>query len=221
MYRRRFVVLILGGALSWTLVSAAETTGLEVDSSGTVLFFGDSLTAGLGVRPDESFPALIQQQIKAECLPFRVINAGLSGETSAGGLRRIDWVLQQRVDLLVIELGVNDGLRGISLTATRKNLQGIIHRSRAAHPKAHIVLAGMQIPPNLGSEYTASFRSLFAELAQENSTLLIPFLLEGVGGDEALNLPEGHRRVAQNVWEILAPALRGAGTSRPTTPPKN
>ena len=105
MYRRRFVVLILGGALSWTLVSTAETTGLEADSSGTVLFFGDSLTAGLGVRPDESFPALIQQQIEAECLPFRVINAGLSGETSAGGLRRIDWVLQQRVDLLVIELG--------------------------------------------------------------------------------------------------------------------
>jgi acyl-CoA thioesterase-1 len=223
-YRRRFAVLILCAALPWALVGAAETTRLAAESPGTVLFFGNSITAGLGVRPDASFPALIQRRIDAERLPFKVINAGLSGETSAGGLRRIDWLLQQRVDLLVIELGANDGLRGISLMATRKNLQGIIDRARAAHPRAHIVLAGMQIPPNLGPEYTSVFRSLFPELAKANSTLLIPFLLQGVGGIEALNLadgihpnPEGHRRVAQNAWEILAPVLRGIGASGAAT----
>ena len=166
---------------------------------------------------DEAFPALIQHRIDTESLPFRVINAGLSGETSAGGLRRINWVLQQRVDFLVIELGANDGLRGISLTDTRTNLQGIIDRALALHPKVRIALAGMQIPPNLGPEYTTTFRSLFPALAKANLTLLIPFLLEGVGGIEELNLAdgihptaEGHRRVAQNVWKILAPALRSA-----------
>ncbi len=207
------------------MVNAAETTDLPADSTRTVLFFGNSLTAGFGVRPDEAFPALIQRRIDAESLPFRVINAGLSGETSAGGLRRINWVLKQPVDLLVIELGANDGLRGISLTATRTNLQGIIDRARAAHPKVRIALAGMQIPPNLGPEYTSTFRALFPTLAKENSTLLIPFLLEGVGGVEALNLADGihpsadgHRRVAQNVWKILAPALRSAAASDPQHP---
>ncbi len=215
--KRGFAVLILWGALPWALVNAGEPGGQAADSTRTVLFFGNSLTAGFGVRTDEAFPARIQHRIDTESLPFRVINAGLSGETSAGGLRRISWVLQQRVDFLVIELGANDGLRGISLADTRTNLQGIIDRARAAHPKVRIALAGMQIPPNLGPEYTATFRSLFPRLAKENSTLLIPFLLEGVGGVEELNLPDGihptpvgHRRVAQNVWKILAPALRSA-----------
>ncbi len=215
--RRGFAVLILWGALPWGLVNAEAPNGQTADSTRTVLFFGNSLTAGFGVGADEAFPALIQHRIDTESLPFRVINAGLSGETSAGGLRRINWVLQQRVDFLVIELGANDGLRGISLTDTRTNLQGIIDRALALHPKVRIALAGMQIPPNLGPEYTTTFRSLFPALAKANLTLLIPFLLEGVGGIEELNLAdgihptaEGHRRVAQNVWKILAPALRSA-----------
>ena len=216
-YRRGVAHLLLWGGLT----SGAETTGQTPDSTRTVLFFGNSLTAGFGVRPDEAFPALIQRRIDAESLPFRVVNAGVSGETSAGGLRRIDWVLKQRVDLLVVELGANDGLRGISLTATRSNLQGIIDRARTARPGVPIILAGMQLPPNLGPEYTSAFRSLFPTLAKKNSTLLIPFLLEGVGGVEKLNLAdgihptaEGHRRVAQNVWKILAPELRRAASQR-------
>jgi acyl-CoA thioesterase-1 len=211
-------MLWAGGAASETdAVAAANRQGEKV-----ILFFGDSITAGFGVEPHQAFPALIQQRIDAENLPFKVINAGLSGETSAGGLRRVSWVLGQRVDIMVIELGANDGLRGVPLSATRKNLQGIIARARAAQPNLRIVLAGMQLPPNLGPEYTTHFRTLFPELARAHSTLLIPFLLEGVGGVPALNLndgihpnPQGHRRVAENVWKVLAPVLRGAAVVAP------
>ncbi|HVU16394.1 MAG TPA: arylesterase [Candidatus Didemnitutus sp.] len=180
----------------------------------TLVFFGDSLTAGLGVDPDEAFPALIQKKIEAAGKSWRVVNAGLSGETTAGGLRRLDWILRQPVDLIVVELGANDGLRGLKPEVTRANLQAIIDRIRTHDPKIRIVLAGMRVPTNLGPEYTASFAAIFPELATANKITLIPFLLEGVGGHPELNqgdgmhpTPAGHAKVADNVWTVLAPLL--------------
>ena len=185
-----------------------------------ILFFGDSITAGYGLNPDRAFPALIQQQIDSLGLNYTVVNAGLSGETSAGGLRRVDWVLQQGVDIFVLELGGNDGLRGLNLQQTKTNLQGIIDKVKAKYPQALIVLAGMEVPPNLGADYTLEFRELYVELAQENDVLFIPFILEGVGGVPELNLPdqihpneEGHRKVAQHVWGYLVDVLTN---SKPT-----
>lgn len=183
-------------------------------SPAKILFFGDSITAGYGLNPDKAFPALIQQQIDSLGLNYTVVNAGLSGETSAGGLRRVDWVLQQRVDIFVLELGGNDGLRGLNLQQTKTNLQGIIDKVKAKYPQALIVLAGMEVPPNLGANYTLEFREMYVELAQENDVLFIPFILEGVGGVPELNLPdqihpneEGHRKVAQHVWGYLVNVL--------------
>ncbi|WP_128546607.1 arylesterase [Larkinella soli] len=181
----------------------------------TILFFGNSLTAGYGVEPSQAFPALVGRKAEAAGLTYQVINAGLSGETTAGGKSRISWVLRQPVDVFVLELGANDGLRGIPLDATRRNLQAIMDTVRKKSPQAQIILAGMQIPPNLGADYTREFRELFKDLADENDVELIPFLLEGVGGIPRLNqsdgihpTPEGHRILADNVWEILEPVLR-------------
>lgn len=180
----------------------------------TILFLGDSITAGLGIGPEQAFPALIQARIDSLGLDYRVVNAGVSGETSAGGLRRIDWVLRRPADIVVIELGANDGLRGTPVETTRANLQAIIDSVRARQPEADIVLAGMQVPPNLGADYTEAFREIYPGLARENDLALIPFVLEGVGGVRRLNLPdgihptaEGHRIVAENVWRVLAPLL--------------
>ena len=179
-----------------------------------ILFFGDSITAGYGLNPDRAFPALIQKQIDSLGLNYTVVNAGLSGETSAGGLRRVDWVLQQGVDIFVLELGGNDGLRGLNLQQTKANLQGIVDKVKATYPQSLIVLAGMEVPPNLGANYTLEFREMYVELAQENDVLFIPFILEGVGGVPELNLPdqihpneEGHRKVAQHVWGYLVDVL--------------
>src|SRR6266404_6243010 len=180
-----------------------------------VVFLGDSLTAGLGVMHTEAFPALVAEKIHAAGLPFTVENAGLSGDTSAGGLRRIDWLLQRRIDLLVLELGANDGLRGLDLKAMKANLQAIIDKTKAKNPQVKIVLAGMQVPPNLGAEYASGFERVFNELARENNAALIPFLLEGVGGHRDLNQqdlihpsPAGHRIIADLVWRTLEPILR-------------
>lgn len=181
----------------------------------TVVFLGDSLTAGLGVPSAEAFPALIAEKIRAAGLPFEVENAGLSGDTSAGGLRRIDWLLQRRIDVLVVELGANDGLRGLDLKSMKANLQAIIDKTKAKNPQVKIVLAGMQVPPNLGAEYASGFEKVYAELARENNAVLIPFLLEGVGGHRELNQQDlihpsaaGHRIVADLVWRTLEPILR-------------
>jgi acyl-CoA thioesterase-1 len=180
-----------------------------------VLFFGDSITAGYGLQPDQAFPALIQQKIDSLGWKVNVVNGGLSGETSAGGLRRIDWVLNRKYDLLILELGGNDGLRGIDLTSTKKNLQGIIDKAREKYPDMKIILAGIEVPPNLGSEYTNEFRSLYPNLAEENDLQLIPFILEDVGGIPELNLPdgihptaEGHRIIAENLWKTLKPVIK-------------
>lgn len=194
---------------------AAQEQGTTTSRSAkTILFFGNSLSAGFGLEPSQAFPALIQEKIDALKLPYEVINAGLSGETSAGGLRRIDWLLRRKFDVFVLELGANDGLRGIALDDTRKNLQEIITRVKNKHPQTRVVIAGMRVPPNLGKEYTEQFHRLFGELAAQNNAALIPFLLEGVGGVPELNLPdgihptaEGHKKVAENVWRVLRPII--------------
>ncbi|MEO8414233.1 MAG: arylesterase [Ginsengibacter sp.] len=176
----------------------------------TILFFGNSLTAGYGIEPSEAFPALVQNKIDSLKLHYKVINAGVSGETSAGGKSRIGWILRQPVDIFILELGGNDGLRGIPLSGTKKNLQAIIDSVRAIYPSATLVLAGMQIPPNLGQEYTETFKNIYPELAAKNNIALVPFLLQGVGGDPKLNQPdgihptaEGAKIVAENVWKVL------------------
>jgi acyl-CoA thioesterase-1 len=176
----------------------------------TILFFGDSLTAGMGLNIEEAFPAVIQRKIDSLGLPYKVINAGISGETTAGGKNRIDWVLNQKVDIFVLELGANDGLRGVPLTETRRNLQAIIDIVKKKNPDTKIILAGMQIPPNLGIEYTTEFNNIFSELAAKNNLPLIPFLLENVAGIADLNqndgihpTAEGHKILADNTWVIL------------------
>lgn len=179
-----------------------------------ILFYGDSLTAGYGLTPEEAFPALVGKKLNEKGKPCRIINAGLSGETSAGGLSRLDWVLRQPIDIFVLELGPNDGLRGLPLDQTKKNLQAIIDKVKAKYPKTKFVIAGMLVPPNMGPEYTAQFKKIFPDLAKKNNASLIPFLLEGVAGDEKLNQsdgihpnPEGHRIVAQNVYQAIEPLL--------------
>jgi acyl-CoA thioesterase-1 len=179
-----------------------------------ILFFGDSLTAGYGLAPDQAFPALIEEHCKKNGTPCKAINAGLSGETSAGGLSRIDWILRQPIDVFLLELGANDGLRGLPLDQTKKNLQAIIDKVKAKYPNVKIVIAGMLVPPNMGPDYTKSFQKIFPELAKKNNATLIPFLLEDVAGYEKLNLgdgihpnEEGHKIVAANVYEVIGPLL--------------
>lgn len=180
----------------------------------TIVFFGNSLTAGYGLDPSEAFPALIQQKIDSLDLPYKVVNAGVSGETSSGGNARVDWILKQPVDVFILELGANDGLRGIPVTETRKNLQSIINKVKVKYPEAKLVLAGMQVPPNMGTTYATQFRNLFSELAAQNKMALIRFILEGVGGVRELNLAdgihptvEGHKIVAGNIWNVLSKVL--------------
>lgn len=195
--------------------SATNNDSAATTASKTIVFFGNSLTAGYGVEPSEAFPALIQEKIDSLNLPYTVVNAGVSGETTSGGNSRIDWILRQPLDVFVLELGANDGLRGIPVEETRKNLQSIIDKVKSKYPDAQVVLAGMQVPPNMGQQYTANFRKLFPQLAEKNDITLIPFLLEGVGGEASLNqqdgihpTPEGHRILAENVWAKLEDLLR-------------
>lgn len=184
------------------------------DQGKTILFFGDSLTAGYGLSKGEAFPALVEKKLLENGKKYQVINAGLSGETSAGGLSRIDWILRQPIDIFVLELGANDGLRGLPLESTEKNLQAIIDKVKARNPNVKIVVAGMMVPPNLGPDYTSRFREIFPALAKRNNATLIPFLLQDVAGHEHLNLAdgihpntEGHRIVAENIYKAIAPLL--------------
>jgi acyl-CoA thioesterase-1 len=181
----------------------------------SLLFFGDSLTAGYGLSVEEAFPALIEKEFIKTGTPVKVINAGLSGETSAGGLSRIDWVLRQPVDVLVLELGANDGLRGLPVDQTRKNLQAIIDKVKAKNPGVKIVMTGMMVPPNMGKEYATQFKSIYPDLARKNKATLMPFLLDGVAGNEKLNLAdgihpniEGHKIVARNLFQVLKGVLK-------------
>lgn len=175
-----------------------------------IVFFGNSLTAGYGLKLSEAYPALIQHKIDSLHLPYKVINAGLSGETTAGGNSRITWILRQPVDIFVLELGANDGLRGISLAETEKNLQEILDKVRATYPDTKLMLAGMRVPPNMGKEYSDRFREIFEKTARHNKIAFLPFLLEGVGGEPSLNqadgihpTAEGQKIVAENVWAVL------------------
>jgi acyl-CoA thioesterase-1 len=176
----------------------------------TIIFFGNSLTAGYGIEPSQAFPALIQKKIDSLHLSYKVVNAGVSGETTSGGNSRIDWILHQPIDVFVLELGANDGLRGIPITETKSNLQSIIKKVWSLYPDAKIILAGMQIPPNMGEQYASEFRAIFPELAKKNNIALIPFILEDVGGEEKLNqddgihpTEEGHKIVAENIWQVI------------------
>lgn len=188
---------------------------LEEENSKTILFFGDSITAGYGLETEEVFPNLIQQRLDSLGYDYTVINAGLSGETTAGGLNRIDWVLKQNVEIFVLELGANDGLRGVPLAETRSNLNRIVDYVQEKNSETKIILAGMQIPPNLGEDYTTEFRDLFPELAEKENIYLIPFILEGVAGDPDLNQQDGIHPTAEaqpilvdNIWETLEPLLK-------------
>lgn len=195
---------------------AVATGEQRVDSvvRKTIIFFGNSLTAGYGLSTTQAFPALVQMKIDSAGLPYKVVNAGVSGETSSGGNARVDWILKQKVDVFVLELGANDGLRGIPLKETRKSLQSIIDKVQMKYPDAKLVLAGMQIPPNMGQDYTTEFRNIYPDLALKNNMKLIPFLLDGVGGEATLNqadgihpTAEGHKIVAENVWQHLKEIL--------------
>jgi acyl-CoA thioesterase-1 len=195
--------------------ATADTTSAPADSAGIILFLGTSLTAGYGIGAEYAYPALIQQKLDSLNYPMRVINAGLSGETSAGGLRRIDWSLQQPIEVLVLELGANDGLRGLPVASLRRNLSEIIERTQKRYPDAAIIIAGMEAPPNLGGPYTTEFRNVFREVADKYDATLLPFLLEGVAAVPDLNQEdgihpnvEGQQRVAANVWQVLQPVIQ-------------
>ena len=200
-----------------TTVDNQNTTvkdSVTVAKKKTIVFFGNSLTAGYGLSPSQAFPAIIQKKIDSLGLPYQVVNAGVSGETSSGGNTRIDWILRQPVDIFILELGANDGLRGIPLSETKKSLQSIIDKVKSKYPATKLIFAGMQVPPNMGQKYSTEFRNIYTELATKNSMTLVPFLLDGVGGEIHLNqedgihpTAEGHIIVAENLWRQLKPLL--------------
>ncbi len=216
IFRPRAAACLAGLTMSFSALHAQQTPAAA--SPRTILFFGDSLSAGYGLAnaADEAFPALIQRKIDAAKLPYRVVNAGLSGDTTAGGVRRIDWLLQRPVDVLVLELGGNDGLRGLPTEETGRNLQAIIAKTRAKNPEVKVVVAGMRMPPNFGEDYVARFIAVFATVAKDTpGAVLLPFILEGVGGDPRYNqrdqihpTAEGHKIIADLVWTTLEPLLK-------------
>ncbi|MEL6670613.1 MAG: arylesterase [Bacteroidota bacterium] len=194
-------------------VEGEDVTAVKVEKK-KILIFGNSLTAGLGVEPEEAFPAILQTYIDSLELPYEVVSAGVSGETSAGGETRITWMLRQPVDIFLLELGANDGLRGINLEATRQSLKNILDQTKQAYPEVQLMIAGMLVPPNMGPEYSTEFQKIWPELADTYQASLVPFLLEGVAGEPDLNqddgihpTPEGHQMVADNVWAILKDLL--------------
>jgi len=195
--------------------AVVDSAPAQLDARRTILFLGTSLTAGLGLEPDSAYPQQIQRKIDASKLPYQVVNAGVSGETSAGLLRRLDWVLRRPADVVVVETGANDGLRGLPVDATRATIANVLARIRRERPDAKILLVQMEAPPNLGPEYTSAFHAMFPELAREHGVSLLPFLLEGVAGEPRLNQSDGihpnnqgERIVAENVWRVLQPMLK-------------
>jgi len=198
-----------------TLDSVDQSTNKANDAKvKNILFFGTSLTAGYGLDPTEAYPALIQNRIDSLKMPYKVINGGLSGETSAAGKSRISWLLKQPIDVFVLELGANDGLRGLPVAQTTKNLQSIIDSVKTKYPNVKMVMAGMQVPPNMGAKYAEDFKNIFPNLAKKNNMALVPFLLNKVGGVPKLNqedgihpTAEGDKILAENVWVILKDVL--------------
>lgn len=232
--QRRFPTLLLATLIPWALGCAPgapesretapkpavagalkpQAAPAAVQTGPLVLFLGDSLTAGQGVDAEDAFPSVLGRDLDSDHLPIRVVNAGVSGDTTAGGLARVDWLLRQKPDVVVVELGANDGLRALSLEEMEKNLRQIVTRSRAAGAK--VLLLGMKIPPNYGPAYTEGFAAIYPRLAAELKAPLVPFLLEGVGGDPALNQSDGihptvkgHRRLAATVRPYLEKVVAG------------
>lgn len=208
-------MLVLTGAA--LLAAPAKEANDASENRGRVVVLGDSITAGYGLDPEEAYPALLQKKIDAAGLPFTVVNAGVSGDTTAGGLRRLNWALGQGAEVLVVALGGNDGLRGIPPEQTEKNLSAILARAKEKSPRVRLVLAAMRMPDNMGRDFTESFASVFPRVAEREGAVLVPFLLEGVGGVDALNQAdrihptrEGQAKVAENVWAVLLPVLREA-----------
>ncbi len=207
-YLMKFQLLTLTLCFNFAFFAEAE------EPNKRILFVGDSLTAGFGLDSDRSFPILISERILEKSWPFEVVAAGVSGETSAGGLRRINWLLKKPVDVLILELGANDGLRGLNPDDTYSNLAEIVARTRSKYPDAVVLLAGMKVPPNMGTSFTKAFESIYPRLQKDLDIALIPFLLEGVAGEQEFNLGDGihpneagHKRVAEHVWRYLEPIL--------------
>jgi acyl-CoA thioesterase I len=206
----RLSVTLLAGAVAAVLALGASADAVD---DRVIVAFGDSLTAGLGVAADDAYPARLDARLRREGYSYRVVNAGVSGDTTAGGLRRVDWVLRARPEIVILALGANDGLRGQSVRAMRENLQAIIARLRAAGAK--VLLAGMRLPPNYGDDYARQFAAVFPDLARQERVPLAPFLLDGVAAVSALNQPDGihpnadgHRVIAERLWPYLEPLLR-------------
>lgn len=193
-----------------------DTDVSKVTASKTILFFGDSITAGYGLdTTDDAFPGIIQEKLDSLNLNYTVVNLGVSGETSSGGKNRIDWILNQDIAIFILELGANDGLRGVPLSETRNNLQAILDAVKQKNQATQIILAGMELPPNMGQAYTTAFREMYADLAETNDVLFIPFILKDVGGIKALNqndgihpTAEGHKIIANTVWDYLKPLVK-------------
>ena len=194
---------------------SATTAKADTSTAKTILFFGDSLTAGYGLDdPAEAFPGVVQNKIDSAKLPYKVVNAGVSGETTAGGKGRISWILKQKVDIFVLELGANDGLRGVPVTETAENLQAIVDSVKTKYPQAKLMMLGMMVPPNMGNVYAADFKAVFPDVAAKNKMTLVPFLLKDVAGIPALNqkdgihpTPQGAKIVGNTVWQVLRTLL--------------
>lgn len=216
-----FLMVSCGNKTSETTNEAASTvketeqTEIAKSDNKTILCFGDSITAGYGLEDtNDAYPGVLQEKIDSLKLNYTVVNSGVSGETTAGGKSRIDWVLNQDIDIFLLELGANDGLRGVPLTETRSNLQAIIDSVKMKSPDTKIILAGMQLPPNMGQDYTSGFKNIFSDLAAKNNIKFIPFVLKDVGGIAELNqndgihpTVEGHKIVANTVWDVLKPMV--------------
>ena len=207
--------LVVGLLLATTGLLFAEEPSNATDTVKRIVILGDSITAGYGLDPKEAYPALLQKKITQAKLPYTVANAGVSGDTTAGGLRRVNWALAKGADVLVIALGGNDGLRGIPPEETKKNLLGIVTKARTKNPDIKVLIAGMQMPDNMGPKFTTAFKTLFSDVAKESKATLVPFLIEGVGGVEKLNqedgihpTAEGQAKVADNVWKLLQPVIK-------------
>jgi acyl-CoA thioesterase I len=224
--RTVFAAFVTAMALLFSIPQSADAARRDSARVGTILMLGDSLTDGYGLSRKSAYPALIEEKIRASGMRYNVINAGISGDTTAGGLRRVDsYLTRGRIDVLVLALGINDAFRGVPLDQMRSNLQGIIDRVRAKNPDVRVVIAGMQLPEFGGDSYVRSFGLMFHELAEKNDAALLPYLLKGVGGDPSLNLPDrihpnaaGMRVLAENVWSVLEPVLRkAAATAQPAS----
>lgn len=208
------LVLVFSAVKASEAEDPASAKKKESSKVQRVVFLGDSLTAGYRLDPQQAFPALIGEKLTAEGKSVEVLNAGLSGDTSAGGLRRIDWLLRRPADIYIIALGANDALRGQDPKGTAQNLSAIIQKVRTQNPAAKVLLAGMYAPPNMGLEYAGQFNAIYPEIAEQNGVALMPFLLESVAGDRSMNLddgihpnPQGHKIIADNLLPYLKPLL--------------